>query len=228
MLVVQPIAATLLLLFNYSTTVNWRYFLTGLPALAPLVADYFMRAETLRLKSPRRAFPIVIAGVLLIALVVGILLEPAREKFTAQHALMKEYRARLSLVPSDAVMIAGAQSIAVTYWRGVGFGSWDTIGTGSGWPGSELNATIEKYLSASRRVILDRDPRLWPVCGWQAAETRELTLIESRFHFRRLADTLYEIRPLADETAQDHPDLDSLLQENRPADVEQCAGAKIQ
>jgi hypothetical protein len=220
--------ATLLLLFNYSTTINWRYFLTGLPALTPLVAAYFMHTETLRLKSVRRAFLTAIAGVLLIALVVGVLLEPSRDKFTAQHALMKEYRARLAIVPTDAVMLAGAQSIAVTYWRGLGFGNWDVIGTGSGWPGSELAAVIEKYLRANSRVFLDRDPRLWPVCGWQETETRELADIEERFHFRRLADTLYEIRPLADDTAQDTPNLQSLLPENRPAEVEQCTGAQIQ
>ena len=35
--------ADFLLFLNYSTTINWRYFLTGLPALAPLTADYLIR-----------------------------------------------------------------------------------------------------------------------------------------------------------------------------------------
>ena len=216
--------ATLLLLLNYSTTINWRYFLTGLPALAPLVADYFLRSETIKLKVERRAFWSVIAGVALVALVLGLFLKPSRDKFTAQHAAMKEYRARLMLVPPDAVMISGAQSIAVTYWRGIGAGRWDVIGAGSGWPGNELASAIEKYLAENRRVFLDMDSRFWPACGWQETETRQLAAIEGRFHFRRISETIYEVRPLAEDAARDNPNLKTLLPENRPADVEKCAG----
>jgi 4-amino-4-deoxy-L-arabinose transferase-like glycosyltransferase len=216
--------ATLLLLLNYSTTINWRYFLTGLPALSPIVADYFMRSETIKLKVERRAFLSVIAGVVLTALVLGLFLKPSRDKFTAQHAAMKEYRARLMLVPTDAVMISGAQSIAVTYWRGIGAGRWDAIGAGSGWPGTELASAIEKYLAENRRVFLDMDSRIWPACGWQETETRQLADIEGRFHFRRISETIYEVRPLAEDAARDNPNLKTLLPENRPADVEKCAG----
>lgn len=215
--------ATLLLLLNYSTTINWRYFLTGLPALAPLVAAYFMRSQTIKLKSERRAFLSAVAGVLLISVVLGLVLKPSRDKFTAQHAQMKEYRERLMLVPANAVMISGAQSIAVTYWRSIGTGSWDAVGAGSGWPGAELVFVIEKYLTEGRSVFLDADPRFWPACGWQAAETRDVASIEERFHFRRISDTIYEIRPLADDRARDNPNLKSLLPENRPGDVEKCA-----
>ncbi|HEX8844028.1 MAG TPA: glycosyltransferase family 39 protein [Pyrinomonadaceae bacterium] len=217
--------ATLVLLFNYSTIINWRYFLTGLPALAPLVASYFMRSQMEKLKSERRAFQSVIAGVALIAIVLGLFLKPARDSFVAPHAAMREYRARLMLMPQDAVVISGPQSIAVTYWREVGLGRWDVIGTGSGWPGAGLTSLIEKYLAENRRVILDADPSLWAACGWQAMETRELVPIESHFHFRRISETIYEIRPLTDETAQDAPDLKGLLLENRPAHVQRwCQG----
>jgi 4-amino-4-deoxy-L-arabinose transferase-like glycosyltransferase len=216
--------ATLLLLLNYSTTINWRYFLTGLPALSPIVADYFMRSEIIKLKVERRAFLSVIAGIALVALVLGLFLKPSRDKFTAQHGAMKEYRARLMLVPPDAVMISGAQSIAVTYWRGIGAGRWDVIGAGSGWPGPGLVSAIEKYLAENRRVFLDMDSRFWPACGWQETETRQLADIEGRFHFRRISETIYEVRPLAEDAARDNPNLKTLLPENRPADVEKCAG----
>ncbi|HYJ45541.1 MAG TPA: hypothetical protein VEV81_02935, partial [Pyrinomonadaceae bacterium] len=171
-----------------------------------------------------RAFLSVIAGVLFIAVILGIFLKPSREKFIAQHAAMKDYRARLALVPTDAVMISGAQSIAVTYWRGIGAGGWDTIGAGSGWPGAQLAPVIEKYLAENRRVFIDMDARLWPVCGWQETETSELISIEPRFHFRRISETIYEVRPVADGAARDEPNLKSLLPENRPADAEKCAG----
>ena len=222
-------AATLLLLLNYSTIINWRYLLTGLPALAPLVASYFMRSQTWKLRDERRAFLSVIAGVALISIVLGIFLKPSRDKFIAQHAMMKDYRERLALVPPDAVVISGSQSIAVTYWSSIGSqGRLDVIGAGSGWPGAQLASVIEKYLTANRRVFLDRDERLWPVCGWQEMETRELVKIEPRFHFKQISDTIYELRPLTDDTARDAPDLKSLLPENRPEDVEKCAGGKIQ
>ena len=31
-------------------------------------------------------------------------------------------------------MISGAQTIAVIYWKAIGAGEWETIGTGGGWP----------------------------------------------------------------------------------------------
>lgn len=223
------LAATLLLLLNYSTIINWRYLLTGLPALAPVAASYFMRSQKQKLGHERRAFLSAVAGVALISVVLGIFLKPSRDKFIAQHALMKDYRERLKLVPPDAVMISGSQSIAVTYWSGLASKDRrEVIGAGSGWPGAQLSSVIEKYLAENRRVFLDEDARLWPVCGWQEAETRELVTIEPRFHFRRVSDTIYEIRPLADDTAGDAPNLQRLLPENRPEDVKRCAGGKMQ
>ena len=226
------LAATLLLLLNYSTTINWRYFLTGIPALAPLVAAYFMRSQTAnfmrsqtaKLGSTRRAFISVVAGVAFVAIVLGFYLKPSRDKFTAQHAAGRDYRARLALVPADALMISGSQSIAVTYWRGIGAGGWDVIGAGSGWPQGELAALIERRLTENRRVIIDADPRFWSPCGWQAVETRELAGLASRFRYRRLSDYLYEVRPLADDTAHDEANLKTLLPENRSDEVEKCKG----
>ena len=48
--------ADLLLFLNYSTAVNWRYFLTGLPALAPLSANFLIRSLSRRFGSVRIAF----------------------------------------------------------------------------------------------------------------------------------------------------------------------------
>jgi len=216
--------ATLLLLLNYSTSINWRYFLTGLPALAPLAACHFMREQTARLKVTRRAFASTVAGVVLIAVVLAFYLKPSMDKFTAQHAAMKDYRARLAQVPPGAVMLSGAQSIAVTYWRGVGLGTWDVIGAGSGWPAGRLGEVVQKNLDENRRVVVDADPRFWPPCGWQESETRELAGLENHFRFRRLSDALYEVRPLADDAARDSPNLKALLPENRGAEVERCKG----
>lgn len=221
--------ATLLLLLNYSSTINWRYFLTGLPALAPLAADYFMREQTAKWKLTHRAFASTTAGVALVAVVLGFCLKPSADKFRAQHAAAKDYRARLVNVPPGAVMLSGAQSIAVTYWRGVGLGAWDVIGAGSGWPAGRLAEVVRAHLDQDRRVVVDADPRFWPPCGWQESETRELAGLEDRFRFRRLFDTLYEVRPPADDAAGDSPNLKGLLPENRSAEVARCKGqAKLQ
>lgn len=214
--------ATLLLFFHYSVTINWRYFLTGLPALAPLVADYFIRSQTARWGSVRLAFTSAVAGVALVAVAFGYYMRPLDRHYQEARALAKDYRAQLTLVPRDAVMISGGQTVAVTYWRGVGAGMWDVIGTGGGWPGARLGSVIERYLKESRRVFLDMDPRWWTPCGWQRQEIYELSDIEPRFHFRRISETIYEIRPLDDESAHDAPHLQSLLPESRSDEVKRC------
>src|SRR4029078_2108362 len=65
--------ADALLFLNYSTIINWRYFLTGLPMLAPTAADYFIASQTEKLKSLRRGFITAIAGLTAVAVAMGIL-----------------------------------------------------------------------------------------------------------------------------------------------------------
>ncbi len=216
--------ANLLLFFNYSTVINWRYFLTGLPAIVPLVADYFLKEQTVKLGHPRRAFWSVVAGITFTTIVCGIYLKPISSEHIRKRAETKNYRARLAQLPPDAVVIAGGQTIAVNYWRGIGAGQWITIGTGSGWPGQNLIPQIETYLREGRRVFLDADPRWWSPCGWQSEETRVLPALSSRFRFRKATDTIYEIRPLDDAQAQDDPQLQRLLPENRPDEIKKCPG----
>jgi hypothetical protein len=117
--------------------------------------------------------------------------------------------------------------VAVTYYRGIGSGRWEVIGTGGGWPGPQLVPLIERYLQQGRRVFLDSDARFWSVCGWQLEETRSISGLESRFRFRRISETIYELRPLDDVAANDRPELKSLLPENRPLDTKKCTGARM-
>jgi Dolichyl-phosphate-mannose-protein mannosyltransferase len=216
--------ADALLFLNYSTTINWRYFLTGLPALAPLAADYFQRSQREKLRSERRGFVTAVAGVLLIAIAMGLLFQPRSNEYLNRLALAKDYNQRLALMPSDAVVIAGAQTVAVTYWRGIGAGQWEHIGVGAGFPAGSLQKKIEEYLLAGRRVFLDIDPRWWQPCSWQQAEIRELVAIEPHFHFRQVAPTVFEIRPLTDTSADDHANLQNLLPENRSEEMKKCFG----
>ncbi len=212
----------LLLFFNYSTTINWRYFLTGLPALAPLTADYLIRVLTRLFGSARLAFASCLSALLVFAIVFSILIRPISREFLQRRAMSKEYRQQLLKLPNDAVMISGSQTIAVIYWKAIGAGKWETIGTGGGWPGDNLVPTIEDYLRQGRPVFLDTDPRWWLPCGWQRDEISAIVELEKRFRFRRVTETIFEIRPAADPAAQDHPNLQRLLPENRPEDTSKC------
>jgi len=214
--------ADALLLFNYSTTVNWRYFLTGLPALAPITATFLMKAFASRTRTINQAFACVALLIVSFAILFGLIFKPVSRKYRQERAETKNYIERLSGLPRDAVMISGSQTVAVNYWRALGAGEWDTIGTGSGWPGSTISSVIEKFLRENRRVFLDEDPRWWPPCGWQRAEIYNLASIEQRFHFRRVSENIYEIRPVEDEAAHDAPQLQKLLPENRPEETSGC------
>jgi len=214
--------ATVMLLANYSTVVNWRYFLTGLPVLAPLVGHYLVRSETQKLGNERRAFVVSIAGIVLVAGLTALLIRPRNSEYMARLALARNYPERLRLLQSDAVVIAGSETVAVIYWRGIGLGRWETIGVGAGWPQKGLEKAIDDYLKAGRRVFLDADPRWWQPCAWRATEIHELVASESRFHFHQVAPTLYEIRPRTDSSATDSPNLQTLLPQNRPEEVKKC------
>jgi hypothetical protein len=203
--------ANLSLIIHYSVVLNGRYLLTGAPAMAPLVADYFLRVETARWKNVRRAFLTVLLAIFFTAGAFAHYAWPMSSLYVEHRALAKDYRARLAQVPSDAVMISGTQTVAVNYWRGLGAGRWEVIGSGGTWPGEQLPQVIEKHLREGRRVFLDADPRWWADTGWQLSETRMLATIEPRFHFRRISDTIYELRPPDDQTANDQPDLKRLI-----------------
>ena len=218
--------ANLLLLLNYSTAIAWRYLSTALPALVPLTSHYLVQSLTARFGTARRAFITAAAAIALIAVCFGAYLWPLRSVTMKVRAAAKEYDRELTKLPRDAVMISGAQTVAVKYWRGVGAGEWDVIGPGSGWPGSRLASVIASYLDQGRSVFLDADPRWWQPCGWHISEITELARIESRFHFRQVAPMTYEIRPTEDSSAVDQPHLEKLLPENRPEEVKRCFNAE--
>lgn len=203
------------LIIHYSVAINWRYMLTGMPALTPLVANYFLQSQTLKLESARRAFVSVVLSILFIAVIAGLFAWPMGNAYVAERAQAKDYRARLALVPRDAVIISGRQTVAVTYWRGLGAGEWDVIGSGSAWPGARLSSVVAMALKDGRRVFLDADRRWWRPAGWQQQEVVELAVIESHFRFRRISETIFEIRPPHDETALDQPHLSRLLLPNK-------------
>jgi Dolichyl-phosphate-mannose-protein mannosyltransferase len=214
--------ANLVLFLNYSTTINWRYFLTGLPGLVPLGAAWMIHFAEKKLGSKQRALFAWTGVVLLFGLVFFLLVRPISFEFVQRRAMSKEYKHRLRAVPPDAIMISGAQTVAVHYWAAIGEGNWQTVGTGGGWPGDKLFSTIDKHLAQGRRVFLDSEPRWWLPCSWQRDEIPMIVELEEHFSFRRVTDTIYEVRPRNDATARDKPNLKRLLPENRPEDTKKC------
>ena len=207
LLAVLGLFADLLLLLNYSTAIVWRYPLAALPALAPLTGDYLVRSLTARFRSARVALVSCVVAILLMAVLFGLYIRPISRQFVEWRALSKGYNVQLATLPRNAVILSGQQTVAVTYWRGVGEGDWEVIGTGGGWPGAQLAPVIANYLKQGRRVFLDADPRWWFVCGWQREEIPEIVKLESQFHFRRVSGFIYEIRPNEDSSARDAPNL---------------------
>ena len=216
------LVANLLLFLNYSTTVNWRYFLTGLPALAPLAADYLMRSLTARYEHVGFAFRCCVGVILVLAVALGVYMKPISREYVQRRALTREYRHQLKKLPHDAILISGAQTIAVKYWAGIGSGDWEAIGTGGGWLGEKLVPTIQEHLNQGNRVFLDADPRWWSPCGWQREEIPAIVDLENRFGLRQVTETIFELRPREDESARAVANLEGLLPKNRPADVERC------
>jgi len=216
------VAVDLMLLLNYSTSIVWRYPFASMPALAPLAGDYLHRTLNARLRSSARALLVCGAVIILLVVLFGLYVRPISKQFVAWRTLSKTYNSQLARLPRDAVVMAGQQTVAINYWRGVGAGEWDVIGTGSGWPGPQLVPLITNYLNNGRRVFIDADTRWWFVCGWQREEIPEVVKLESQFHFRRVSDFIYEFRPPDDANASDSPNLKRLLPENRPEDVARC------
>ena len=225
MLAAVGLFANLLMLGNYGTAIGWRYLSTGLPAIVPLTANYLVQSLAPRLGTARRAFITSAAAIVLIAVCFGAYLWPLRSASMKIRAAAKEYDRELAKLPRDAVMISGAQTVAVMYWRGIGAGEWDVIGPGSGWPGSQLSSVIGNHLQSGRRVFLDVDSRWWQPCGWHVREIRDLGSIELHFHFRQVTPTAYEIRPTEDPST-DQPHLENLLPQNRPDEVKRCFSAE--
>jgi len=174
------------------------------------------------LGSERRAVFSCVAALALLAVIFVLCVRPVSSEFVQRRAMSKDYRSRLEKVPLDAIMISGAQTIAVNYWASIGQGRWKTIGTGGGWPGDKLFWIVQNHLNHRRRVFIDTDPRWWVPCGWQRDEIPLIVELEQRFSFRHVGDTIYEISWKGDPTAPDDPNLRGLLPENRPEDMKKC------
>ena len=219
---ITAVVANALLFLNYSTTVNWRYFLTGLPGLVPLSGRWMLTLGEMIFRTTRRAFTAALIVITGLAITFAIYMRPVSFEFIQRRAMSREYKARLIRLPPDAVMISGSQTIAVTYWASIGSGKWETIGTGGGWPGDKLFSVVDDYFAKGRRVFLDSDSRWWLPCGWQRDEIPTIVDLQKHFRFHQVTDTIYELRPLSDVTATDDPNLKRLLPENRPEDTRTC------
>ena len=84
LLAATGLIANLALFLNYSTAINWRYFLTGLPAMAPLCASFLLELLGRRVHNPRIAFASCALAVVAVAVVFSLLIRPASKQFIEQ------------------------------------------------------------------------------------------------------------------------------------------------
>ncbi len=91
------------LIVHYSVVINWRYMLTGMPAMTPLVANYLLRLQGVRLKSARFGFAGVVLSVLSIAVIAGFFGWPMGRDYVAGRALAKDHRAAQVRVAPDSL-----------------------------------------------------------------------------------------------------------------------------
>jgi hypothetical protein len=176
----------------------------------------------IKLGSKQRALLASLALILLFAGIFFIAVRPVSFEFIKRRAMSRDYKQQLALVPSDAVMISGAQTIAVHYWSSIEGQNWHTIGTGGGWPGDKLFSTVDNHLAQGRRFFVDANKDWWLHCTWQRDEIPMIVSLEDHYSFRRVTDTIYELRPKGDPAARDDANLKRLLPENRPEDTKKC------
>ena len=214
--------ANLLLFFNYSTTINWRYFLTGLPALAPPARRGLCTSA--RGNSAVSSGRLLHSRWLLFCLrrSFSFAVRPISFEFIKRRAMSKEYKHRLESVPQDAIMISGAQTIAVHYWAAIGDGNWTTIGTGGGWPGDKLFSTIDNHLRRAG-AFLSTPIHAGGCRAVGSAMRSDDCSSEDHFRFSSRRGHDLRVRPLNDATARDHPNLQRLLPENRPDEAEEVS-----
>jgi len=86
-------------------------------------------------------------------------------------------------------------------------------------------AAVLSHVDTALTVEQPFDPRWWQPCSWQTIEIRELAAIEPHFHFKRIAPTVFEVRPAGDPAAMDQPNLENLLPENRTEEARRCVNA---
>src|SRR5262249_48790799 len=213
------LAANLFLIVHYSSIFHGRYFLTGLPAMAPLVADFVMRSID-RLKSflehdhalPTRPHLGLVAGAtLIVAIGIGniALAWPSQHAHQLWSLRWKNYRQRLEEIPRQNVaVITSGMTNAVGYWSAVTGANRSVIGCGTGWPGDDkLVAVVADYLRQGKQVFIDADSKIW---SKDSHETYALRQLQNHFRFREITDTIYEICPRDDLSAIDDPQLETL------------------
>src|SRR5215475_3009862 len=87
--------ADVLLFLNYSTAVNWRYFLTGLPGLAPLAGTWLLSVGKRLLGNTQRAFVGVLAVIGAFAITFSLVMRPVSYEFIERRAMSKDYQKQL-------------------------------------------------------------------------------------------------------------------------------------
>ena len=153
-----------------------RYLLTGLIGLAA-ISGWFLAELITRFRGWKAAIPALVAIGLTVANLITFYPYFQKDVLAAQVA--REYLAKITDLPDDAVFIVGAHTPLVNFYRRSGARKlWKVIPAGAGWPDDKLDREINDYLSRGIPVFVDFDENLWNPGQINSREAAGLQMIK--------------------------------------------------
>jgi len=169
-----------------------RYLLTGLIGLAA-ISGWFLAELITRYRGSKAAIPAVIAIGLTVANLITFYPYFHKDVLAAQAA--REFLAKITDLPEDAVFIVGAHTPLVNFYRISGARKfWNVIPVGAGWPDDKLDQVIDSYLAEGVPVFVDFDENLWNPGFINSREAAGLQMIKRVYQLDLVrGPTLYRI-----------------------------------
>jgi len=153
-----------------------RYLLTGLIGLAA-ISGWFLAELITRYRGWKAAVPAAIAIGLTVANLITFYPYFHKDVLAAQVA--REYLAKITDLPDEAVFIVGAHTPLVNFYCKSGARKfWKVIPAGAGWPDDKLDQVIDAYLAEGIPVYVDFDENLWNPGSINSREAAGLQMIK--------------------------------------------------
>lgn len=184
--VLLPLVA---LFFNPDSHLHPRYEMIALPALTAGAGMFAAQAAAQLEAREWRGLLILWLGSMLVLLIATAgFIQPARRQAQADREFVYLLAREL---PRGAVIIAGRQTPALHYLRGIGVRQdWRIISSGWDWPGQRLALQVRTGLEEGKRVYICGEAR-----GWGGPEARDVAALAAEFVFVPVRARLYELVP---------------------------------
>ena len=173
MLATAPYLLTVLV--NHDMSVNPRFLLPGMFALAPIVA-VAVEAAVVR---QRGRFALRLAGVSMLIIALTLAATAAgsgyiqKYHFSYARSMSAMYRNMLRL-PDDAVILAGPGTPIAQYLNRLALKRFDVIRSGWQWPGEALDDVVAAAMKEGKRVYVNLTEADWKRVDRQSNEWEQL------------------------------------------------------